>query len=105
MAPCLEPGTYLAGGVAVALAYGHRESRDLDLFVSHDFDAERLAEQVAVALPDARVTGRARGTLHLEVDGIPATILSYRYPICSRPPRTASGLGGTGSVVRGPTPA
>jgi hypothetical protein len=81
LAPALEPNTYLAGGVAVATAYGHRTSRDLDLFVPHDFDPERLEERLAVALPDLRVTGRARGTLHLEIGGIPISILSYRYPL------------------------
>jgi hypothetical protein len=80
LAPALEPGTYLAGGVAVAMAYGHRLSRDLDLFVPNDFDPERLEERLA-ALRDLRVTGRARGTLHLEIDGIPASVLSYRYPL------------------------
>jgi hypothetical protein len=81
LAPALEPDTYLAGGVAVATAYGHRASRDLDLFVPHDFDPERLEERLAVALADLRVTGRARGTLHLEIGGIPTSILSYRYPL------------------------
>jgi hypothetical protein len=32
-------------------------------------------------LADVRVTGRARGTLHLEVDSVPTSILSYRYPL------------------------
>jgi hypothetical protein len=33
LAPSLDPGTYLAGGVALATVYGHRQSQDLDLFV------------------------------------------------------------------------
>ncbi len=79
IAPFLEPDTYLAGGVAVATAYGHRRSLDLDLFVPADFDPERIEERLAAALQGVRVVGRARGTLHLEVDGIPGSILSYRY--------------------------
>lgn len=79
LAPNLEPGTYLAGGVAVATLVGHRTSIDLDLFVSHDFDPERLQEALTAALPELRVTGRARGTLHFELGGIPTSILSYRY--------------------------
>jgi len=34
------------------------------------------------------VTGRARGTVHLEVGGVPVSILSYRYPLLSRPRTT-----------------
>jgi hypothetical protein len=81
IAPALDADTYLAGGVAVALDVGHRTSVDLDLFVSHDFDPERLAERLSVLAPEARVTGRAAGTLHLEVRGVPVSILSYRYPM------------------------
>ncbi|HEX3769724.1 MAG TPA: nucleotidyl transferase AbiEii/AbiGii toxin family protein [Polyangiaceae bacterium] len=77
----LDAGTYLAGGVALATAYGHRSSFDLDLFVAADFDAERLAEHVTASVPRAIVTGRAPRTLHLEVDGVPTSILSYRYPL------------------------
>jgi hypothetical protein len=82
LAPVVEPGTYLAGSVAVATACGHRLSLDLHLFVPHEFDPELLEEQLAFSLRgDTRVTGRARGTLHLEVNGVPTSILSYRYPM------------------------
>ena len=80
LAPALEEGTYLAGGVAAALALNHRTSIDLDLFVPVDFDPARLAESIAATTPSARIGGSARGTLHLEVDGVPTSILSYRYP-------------------------
>ena len=36
------PGSYLAGGTALALILGHRESVDFDWFVREDFDPERL---------------------------------------------------------------
>ncbi len=81
LAPALEEGTYLAVGVAAALSLHHRTSLDLDLFVPREFDADRLAERIAAAVPDARIVGRARGTLHLEVSGVPTSILSYRYPL------------------------
>lgn len=89
----LEEGTYLAGGVAIGLALGHRTSRDLDLFVPRDFDAERLAERVLATLApevDARETGRARGTLHMEIGGVPVSILSYRYPLLAEPGRVGA---------------
>jgi hypothetical protein len=79
--PALEADTYLAGGVAVALAYGHRTSRDLDLFVPRDFEPERLEERLVASPSGVRVTGRARGTLHLDLGTVPVSILSYRYPL------------------------
>jgi hypothetical protein len=85
VAPALEPGTYLAGGVAVALVLEHRASLDLGLFVPEDFDADRLAERISATVPRVRVMGRARGTLHLEIDGVPTSILSYRYPTLVAP--------------------
>lgn len=85
LAPALEPGTYLAGGVAAALVLGHRNSKDLDLFVPMDFDEERLAERLAATVPGVRVLGRARGTLHAEVQGVPTSILSYRYRVLTAP--------------------
>jgi hypothetical protein len=84
LAPALEPRTYLAGGVAVALAIGHRLSLDLDLFVPADFDPDRLAERLS-GIPSVRVVGRARGTLHLEDSETPVSILSYRYPLLATP--------------------
>ncbi len=85
LASALEPGTYLAGGVAAALALEHRTSLDLDLFVPADFDEDRLAERLAATVPGVRIVGRARGTLHLELLGVPTSILSYRYPDLAPP--------------------
>jgi len=81
----LEDDTYLAGGVAVALHAKHRTSLDVDLFVPHDFDADRLVDRLASAVPELRVTGRAIGTVHLEVRDVPVSILSYHYA-CLVPP-------------------
>jgi len=87
----LEPGTYLAGGVAVALELHHRTSLDIDLFVPQDFDPPALFERLVQAAPDAILTGEARGTLHLEVHGIPVSVIAYRYPMVG-PPRTLAGV-------------
>jgi hypothetical protein len=81
LSPALEADTYLAGGVAIALRLRHRVSRDLNLFVSHDFDPDRLEERLAAVARDLRVVGRARGTLHALVQNVPVSILSYRYPL------------------------
>jgi hypothetical protein len=85
LAPLLEPGTYLAGGVADALVLGHRKSLDLDLFVPREFDEDALVERLAAKVPDIRVLGRGPGTLHVELGGVPTSILLYRYPTLSPP--------------------
>ena len=41
----------LAGGTALALKYGHRESVDLDLFASADFENEKIATAIARNFP------------------------------------------------------
>lgn len=41
------PNAYLAGGTAVALQLGHRESVDFDWFSATLFDAEAVAESLA----------------------------------------------------------
>jgi hypothetical protein len=78
LAPLLQDGFYLAGGVAVAAHLGHRTSRDLDVFVTHDL--AQLSTQLD-HLPGVIVQARAPGTLHLTVDGIPVSVIEYRYPL------------------------
>jgi hypothetical protein len=85
LAPALEPGTYIAGGVAVGLRLRHRTSLDVDLFVPQDFDPRALFERIRERTPDATLTGEGRGTLHLEVRGLPVSILAYRYPLLREP--------------------
>lgn len=74
----VDPAAYLAGGVAVALRFTHRRSRDLDLFVPA---ADPVALLPALEQPDIRILTRAEGTLHLEISGVPTSILRYRYPL------------------------
>lgn len=88
LADVVEPTTYIGGGVAVALRLAHRESRDLDLF-SPALDPVALLP--SLERPDVRIMTRAEGTLHLEVAGIPASILRYQYPLL-RPPEHLPGI-------------
>lgn len=74
----LRPETYLAGGTALTLRLSHRLSHDLDLFTTGD--PEALAEPVS-QLPGVVITGRATGTLYLEVEGVPVSVIRYRYPL------------------------
>lgn len=89
LAPLLDPSFYLAGGVAVASHLHHRTSKDLDLFTASS-DPLSL-ENAAAHLPGARVTGRAPGTLHLDLGGVPVSLLRYEYPDL-RPPESRDAL-------------
>lgn len=85
VAPVLEPGSYLVGGVAVGLNLRHRLSVDVGIFVPHDFDPARLLARLQAETQDCHAIGEAPGTLHLEVHGVPVSILSYRYPLLRIP--------------------
>jgi hypothetical protein len=94
LGPTLPGAAYLGGDVAVALTFEHRESHDLDFFVPEDFDPQRLAEQLQAALPTGSfmTTSTAPGTLYLELSGVPASVMTYRYPLLA-PPESVSELG------------
>jgi len=79
--PLLPLSSYLAGGVAVALHFGHRRSRDLDIFTSVDFDARVLAESITAATPRAVVRSIADRTLYVDIDGIPTSVIGYRHAL------------------------
>jgi hypothetical protein len=83
LAPVLGAEFYLAGGVAVASYLHHRQSHDLDLF-TRTHDPAALADALA-RLPAARIVDRAPGTLHLEIGGVPVSLLRYAYPLLEEP--------------------
>jgi Nucleotidyl transferase AbiEii toxin, Type IV TA system len=86
LAEVMDPATYLAGGVAVALRLQHRRSRDLDLFVA---TSDPVTLTTALEERGVRILSRSDGTLHLDVGGVPASILRYRYPLLEDPERLA----------------
>jgi len=87
LAAVVDPSTYLAGGVAIALRLRHRESHDLDLFTPED------PTQHADALVDpelhTRIVGRSNARFTSEVNGVPTSWLRYRYPTLAAPERIA----------------
>jgi hypothetical protein len=86
LASALPPSFYLAGGVAVAAHLDHRTSRDLDFFAASD-PSHLLS--VLERLPGVTISDRASGTIHLTMDGVPVTLLEYRYPLLVEPVRLA----------------
>jgi hypothetical protein len=91
LSPVLDPSTYLAGGVAVGLRLRHRRSRDLDLFTP-EVDPTENPGALTRAGNEVRITGRASGTLYLEVQGVPASLIRYAYPLLAES-ETFEGIG------------
>lgn len=86
LAPALPASFYLAGGVGVAAHLDHRSSKDLDFFATTD------PVQLVPALEPMSgvvISDQAEGTVHLVMDGVPVTLLEYRYPLLAEPVRFA----------------
>ncbi len=67
VAPIIPPDCSLAGGTALAVHLGHRESRDLDFFFTDgDLDLDAL-ERMLRAQGELAVTRRAAGTLNCQL--------------------------------------
>jgi len=62
-------GSYLAGGTALALIIGHRESIDFDWFSPSEFDLEGLARRLSLLKPFT-INEATRGTLHGIMDNV-----------------------------------
>jgi len=86
LAPLLAPDCYLVGGVAIAAHLHHRTSRDLDFFSAADPTALRSALE---QLPGVVIESRAPGTIHLKLDGVPVSLIEYRYALLSPPEHRA----------------
>lgn len=74
------PGSYLAGGTALALILGHRQSVDLDWFCADHFDPEQLARQLS-SLKTFETSDAAKGKLHGIFGGMRLTWLNYPNPL------------------------
>ncbi len=73
-------GSYLAGGTALALLLGHRESIDLDWFSPSSFDSEVLARQLSNMRP-FEVNEASKGTLHGILENVRITWVYYPNPL------------------------
>lgn len=72
---------YLAGGTAVALQLGHRESKDFDFFTKEKFNARNLTNELKRQLPNFKLEKVAWGTIIGYVGKIRFTIFYYNYPL------------------------
>ena len=76
-------GWYLAGGTALALQVGHRQSVDLDFFTPES-DFDRLAlEGTLLKTGDWNTTSATAGTLYGEYAGAKASFIAYPFFVAS----------------------
>jgi hypothetical protein len=78
-----ERGFYLAGGTALALYFGHRESVDFDFFTPNPLDPEALFLQCLSSFGSLSVkkTLTSENTLYILVNGIKISFMTYHYPL------------------------
>ncbi|MGF1566298.1 MAG: nucleotidyl transferase AbiEii/AbiGii toxin family protein [Flavobacteriales bacterium] len=83
-------GFALAGGTALALQIGHRQSIDIDLFGKHEID-EPLILAAYSTLGTVTKLKRSPSILICSVDGIKIDLVSYTYPLI-KPVQVFNGL-------------
>lgn len=70
---------YMAGGTALSLQMGLRESVDFDFFVPHSFDTEYLYSQFHKMFPQLKVLQHTDRTLDMKIDGVQVSYFNYEY--------------------------
>jgi len=74
-------GFYLAGGTALTLYFGHRQSVDLDWYPSNGMgDGMVLAQQIAETIP-LTISQVAPGTLHAVANEVRLNLLEFRLQL------------------------
>ena len=71
---------YLAGGTALALQIGHRQSIDLDWFSAKIFKNSDLKKALS-KIDKIEIIGEETGTLHLIMAGVKLSFLFYPHPL------------------------
>lgn len=71
---------YMAGGTALALQNGIRESFDFDFFVQEEFDTKILLNELE-KLGNVKVTYMSNDTLHCILDEVQLTFLYFTNPL------------------------
>ncbi len=74
---------YLAGGTALALQYGHRQSMDFDFFKEEPFDIDKVLRQLSKAVEKGNIEVRTKqeSTLLCYIDDISCSFFRYPYPL------------------------
>lgn len=77
-------GWYLAGGTALALQVGHRQSVDLDFFTAKKDFSEMKLERVLMQTKEWETTARDRGTLYGTFLGAKVSFIAYPFFVPSK---------------------
>jgi hypothetical protein len=86
-------GYYLAGGTAVSMHLGHRQSLDLDFFsLDSKQDLDRTRTAVVSAFDRAQVLRETDAALHLLCDGTPVDFVRYPYAPLEPPAPSVDGI-------------
>lgn len=74
---------YLAGGTALALILGHRDSIDFDFFSQEEFSTEELYKKLQNTFKERSIKKiqEEKDTLTILIDGIKISFFSYPYEI------------------------
>ena len=81
---CLPADTYLAGGTAIALYFGHRLSVDLDFFTHKTFDSLELSAAISKKLKsgfNVTTNNITENTLVINLNDTGFSIFTYPYPL------------------------
>jgi hypothetical protein len=70
---------YLAGGTALAIHFGHRESIDLDFFSQKEFSLTKIKNELSM-LGSFTLISEEEGTLHGLLDEVKISFFYYPYP-------------------------
>ncbi|MBK8338909.1 MAG: nucleotidyl transferase AbiEii/AbiGii toxin family protein [Flavobacteriales bacterium] len=84
LAFCRAQGFYLAGGTALALQIGHRDSIDFDFFSEREFDTARLFELLVSAflgIPLVKVQDERHILTVVAASRIKLSFMRYPYPL------------------------
>lgn len=71
---------YLAGGTALALQLGHRQSIDLDWFCETDFSNQEIKSRLS-KLGKFKITSESAGTVNGLLDNVRVSFLRYQYKL------------------------
>lgn len=75
-----ESGFYLAGGTALALQMGHRQSEDLDFFTESEFLPSHITERLQ-KIGNLSVTQEEPRTIHTVLDDVKISFISFPYSL------------------------
>lgn len=75
---------YLAGGTALALHYGHRQSVDLDWFTPRSINTTQFIKKLSAVGP-FEILSREKNTLEGILTGVKVSFMTYPYRLLNKP--------------------